>query len=476
MKIFNDSLPAIGNVEKLIFFLSLLIVAFFVAHGFIGAIIGILGFVFAFIAPLPIGIAFLLFVSGVVPQAASLDLEFLIFGKIFLSELITAALMLRLSLEIILSGVAFKMGRIFFVRSCLCAAFIFLFIGNGIAKNGLANMLADVRPLLHYLVLLPAIYVARKTGDKFVVIIFFTVIAASMVIGLEFVLIRFFKGEIPYSLMPTLYEENRVTLRNGGYFVFTLAVVLALWRNFRPTIKLRVIIIGVLAAMLVASLLAQSRTAFVVFAVQLLAFNFMGKFNFRKATRKTANLILLLAGLVVLVAAFPGSLLGEVVQRFELALHPEQNVDTLISRTSMIAAAWINFIESPILGMGFGSKFDVVLLEYSYGDNYYIDNLFVVLLCKFGLVGMGYILYLVATLYKFIRLGWKNFVENQSREFKVLKDVFVLVCIAEVLMSLTTAQLWVHVASIVPFSIILGSVIGYRSSSASNLKEESNMP
>lgn len=467
MKTLIDRSPTYRYVGDFAFSLALLAVVLLLAKGVIGPVIGVLGFLLAFFAPLPIGIAFLLFISGVVPQAATLDFEFLIFGKIFLSELITAALMLRLSLEIILNGVTFKMDRISFARLCLCTAFIVLFIGNGIAKNGLANMLADVRPLLHYLVVLPAIYVARKSADRFVVLIFVTVIAASIVLGLEFVLIRFFKGELPYSLMPALYDENRVTLRNGGYFVFSLAIALALWRNFRPTIKLRIIIIWVMAALLVASLLAQSRTAFVVFAIQLLVFNFMQKLNFRKVVKKFAILILLVVVLIVLATVFPGGIVGEVVQRFELALHPEENVDTLISRTSMIAAAWVKFIESPIWGMGLGSKFEVVLLEYSFGDNYYIDNLWVVLLCKFGLVGMGYILYLVVTMFKFIRFGWKDLVEVQSREFKALKDVFVLVCFAEVLMSLTGAQLWVHVASIVPFSIILGCVIGYTSSIAS---------
>lgn len=474
LKTLNDRSPTYGHVGEFAFSLALLIVVILVAQGFVGAIIGTLGFVVAFLAPLPFGIAFLLFVSGVVPQAATLDLEFLIFGKIFFSELITAALMLRYALEISMSGVSFKMDRISFTRSCLCTAFIVLFIGNGIAKNGLANMLADVRPLLHYLVVLPAIYMARKNGDRFVMLIIFTVIAASIVLGVEFALIRFFKGDFPYSLMPALYDENRVSLRNGGYFVFSLAIVLALWRNFRPTIKLRIIIFWVLAALLVASLLAQSRTAFVVFAVQLLAFNFMGKLNFRKATKKIANLILLLAVLAVLVAAFPGSILGEVVQRFELALHPEENVDTLISRTSMIAAAWVKFIESPILGMGFGSKFEVVLLEYSFGDNYYIDNLWVVLLCKFGVVGMGYILYSVVTGFNSIRLGWNDMKTAYSREFKALKDVAVLVIIAETLMSLTGAQLWVHVASIVPFSIILGCIIGYKPGNSKNEREMFN--
>jgi subtilase family serine protease len=126
----------------------------------------------------------------------------------------------------------------------------------------------------------------------------------------------------------------------------------------------------------------------------------------------------------------------------------------------MIVVAWTRFTESPLIGLGLGSKFEIVLLEYDLGVNYYIDNLWVVTLCKFGLI--GFIPFSIYVYRSIIANSIKASFSRRNLHHHEIYNIYIIMLTGELMMSLTTAMLWVHVASIIPFSILTGILLTHQ--------------
>jgi hypothetical protein len=436
----------------------LCIAAISTAPGMIMGVSGILVFLISLTLPLSISISIIALLAGIIPQSATVDKVFLVFEKLSFCEISFAGIFIRYIGELCLTvkdehPFAFNRNTIY---ALLFAVLLFAF---GLAKNASADVIADIRPILLYLLIFPAMYAAGKDFHSTLRWLNLTLIAAGLFISVELIAAASLKSIIPYDLMPDLHDDNRVSLRNGGFLIFSFGVTLQKISENKDNIIIQAAYIFAAMFFFFGSTLTQNRTIVAAFVFQIIAFQLIGKkLTLKLIFKISGTIILVLVALYGLVAAFPDSIISDVFKRFELALHPEENVDTLLARTSMIAAAWDKFIASPLFGIGLGAKFEIVLFEYSMGDNLYIDNLWVVLLCKFGVIGFGILLY---ALYK--KLLRQPFSRNDSItdkvEFISARNIFTASMAGELAMSFTTAMLWSHVASIVPFSILTGILI-----------------
>lgn len=417
--------------------------------------------------PLHISLSIILFLSGAIPQSSSVDKLFLVFEKISFSELALTGTLLRVLTETLISKENFLLKKNHASNFLKIFLFFCLFFILGVAKNGLVNTVTDTRSFYLYLTIIPAAYSAHKNTEKTLQWFVWTIAATSLVICIEFILINRLKAYIPYEYMPDLHDDNRVSLRNGGFFIFSFGILAYLIKSKTSSAPEKTAYFTILLLIFFSSFLAQNRTNIATYMIQILIIHLIGKQVTIKLLATTgAKVVGVVFFIYVLSLLFPGTVFSEVINRFLLALNPEENTDTLIARTSMIAAAWTRFTESPVIGLGLGSKFEIVLLEYDLGVNYYIDNLWVVALCKFGLI--GFVPFSIYVYRSIIANPIKASFSRRNLYRHEIYNIYTIMLTGELMMSLTTAMLWVHVASIIPFSILTGILIIHQRRSNEN--------
>ncbi|GMU26285.1 MAG: hypothetical protein AMXMBFR16_11900 [Candidatus Uhrbacteria bacterium] len=344
---------------------------------------------------------------------------------------------------------------------------------RGLLEYGrFAQSMYDARPVFYYLVILIAFDYLQTQQDM-------ERLSKSILIGLalysSFVLSYFLAPvDHPLSAAQELNAwayANRIGFSNGAYLILGIPMTLWLLMSRRMTMYAKIWIFFALIAFIAVLVLSMSRTTALTLVLSIILSHIVYSRAYHNRTRMSILVVrlflitsLVLIGILIAIDHVIPLVLGESGQytletfarRFDLSSATAYEA-YVAPRIVMLRTAVSLILQNPILGYGMGYQFG--LLGWS-GQVTFVDNSFLTIWIRLGLVGFLSLIVLIGLLFQSTRRLLRLSHLPDSPYARILIVSWAGGAIPLLILSLNTSWL-VTSSAVIPLLIIAGAIVGF---------------
>lgn len=344
---------------------------------------------------------------------------------------------------------------------------------RGLIEYGRFNLsIYDARPIFYYIVILIAFdYLQAQRSVAH--------LPRSILIGLflySVFILSYFFAPVGHPLSIVQEENswafaNRIGFTNGTYFL--LGVPLSIWLLIDRSISYwaKFWIISVLVSFLAVIVLSMSRTTAVGLVLAIIFSFIVYNRNYGRRVRISTQIIRLFVVSTLILIAIP--IVTELVLPLVLGETSQFTIEVFVRRFDFSSAAMYEshiaprivmlrtaaelILQNPVLGYGFGYQFS--LWGWS-APVTFIDNSFITIWIRLGVIGLFILLTIILQLFRAIRRVLRYLRLHDAPFVRAL--VVSLAGAAPALLIVSLNASWLVTSSaVIPLLIIAGSVIGY---------------
>jgi hypothetical protein len=363
-----------------------------------------------------------------------------------------------------------------FIKNIKIVIYILIYLTIvGVLKSlllfeNVSQILYDSRPIFYYIMIIISMDVFSSEKDMIK-------ISKSILLGLTIYCV-FTLSYFIYNIEHPLHElfsikaigfNNRIAFHNDIYFLFGFPILIYLTK--RSSLSKKSLYLFLLILFMAQLIVTMSRTLFVLSILSVIfSFykvnkkSFDSNFSLRVFFKVIRQFVFTITFIVFSFYLFFPNLIGDsflIFYEYSISrytgLFEDQYSAHVLPRINLIEAGIEQIINAPIFGHGFGHFFTVKgwIQKLSF-----IDNSFVTLWIRIGLVGIFIFSLIFFYYFKVIAVYKKLKIINNNKHIQALISS-APIALSLILINCINVSFLVNSTAVLPLCIILGSTIGF---------------